>query len=92
MVALIGALEDLAAGQAGVVVVEGPAGIGKSPLLAELRPLAADRGCRVLTARGSQPERKAYVRRGVAVLHGLFWLTVSLSEGAPLVLALDDLQ
>ncbi|MER6354088.1 BTAD domain-containing putative transcriptional regulator [Streptomyces sp. NPDC001634] len=44
-------------GNAGVVLVEGPAGIGKSRLLNEARQLAADRGMLTLTARGSRREK-----------------------------------
>ncbi|MGY1665577.1 BTAD domain-containing putative transcriptional regulator [Geodermatophilus sp. SYSU D00696] len=51
------ALDDLTAGEHGVLLVEGPAGIGKSRLLAETRRLAAERSVRVLAARGSQLER-----------------------------------
>jgi DNA-binding CsgD family transcriptional regulator len=45
------------AGAAGVVLIEGPAGIGKSRLLAELRRDAAEAGVRVLAARGGEIER-----------------------------------
>jgi DNA-binding CsgD family transcriptional regulator len=38
------------------VLLEGPAGIGKTRLLAEARRLASDRGARTLTARGSEFE------------------------------------
>ncbi|MGY1616648.1 BTAD domain-containing putative transcriptional regulator [Geodermatophilus sp. SYSU D00691] len=51
------ALDDLAGGRPGLLLVEGPAGIGKTRLLAEARRLAAERGLRVLAARGSQMER-----------------------------------
>jgi tetratricopeptide (TPR) repeat protein len=42
----------------GLVVVDGPAGIGKSRLLAELGERAAEEGRRVLTAQGSDLERE----------------------------------
>jgi predicted ATPase len=48
-----GALE----GDAPLVLLEGPAGIGKSSLLAKARATAAAAGFRVLTARGSDLER-----------------------------------
>ncbi len=51
------ALDHLAAGEPGLLVIEGPAGIGKTRLLTEARRLAAERSVRVLTARGSQLER-----------------------------------
>jgi DNA-binding SARP family transcriptional activator/tetratricopeptide (TPR) repeat protein len=131
LAAVRAALDDLAAGEPRLVLVEGPPGIGKSRLLAEARRLAAARGLRVLTARGSQLERSfgfgvvrqlfepvlaggrgeqllsgaAASARGVfdlaraqpadgsfAVLHGLYWLTVDLTAGGPLVLAVDDVQ
>ncbi len=44
-------------GRAGLVLVEGPAGIGKSRLLAEARARAAERGLLVLSARGGELER-----------------------------------
>ena len=49
-----GALE----GQATLALVEGPAGIGKSRLLAAAREKAAAVGFRVLSARGSDLERE----------------------------------
>src|SRR5262245_50091312 len=45
------------AGEARLAVVEGPAGIGKSRLLAELRTGADAAGMRVLSARGTDLER-----------------------------------
>ncbi|HST41090.1 MAG TPA: AAA family ATPase [Conexibacter sp.] len=45
-------------GLPGLVAIEGPAGIGKTRLLAEARRLARDDGARVLTARCSQRERE----------------------------------
>ena len=50
-------VDALGDGKAGCVLVEGPAGIGKSRLLAEAIRLAEAAGARVLTARGSQLER-----------------------------------
>jgi DNA-binding SARP family transcriptional activator len=44
-------------GRPGVVFVEGPAGIGKTRLLTEVRRLAVDRKVLTLTARGSQREK-----------------------------------
>ncbi|HSE09032.1 MAG TPA: BTAD domain-containing putative transcriptional regulator [Nocardioidaceae bacterium] len=128
-------LEDALNGQAGLALVTGPAGIGKSRLLGALRQLAAARGATVLSARGSQLEKafgfgmvrqlfdpvlaaetaRATLLNGAAaaadavfdatsplvqprsegvfgVLHGLYWLTHNLSDRAPLVLAVDDLQ
>ncbi|MER6123778.1 BTAD domain-containing putative transcriptional regulator [Streptomyces sp. NPDC001795] len=46
----------LLAGESGLVLIEGPAGIGKSRLLAELRRLADDHGVLVLHTRGSRRE------------------------------------
>ncbi|MBV9000667.1 MAG: ATP-binding protein, partial [Solirubrobacterales bacterium] len=49
-------LDRLGAGLGGVLVVEGPAGIGKSELLAATREGARARGLGVLAARGSEFE------------------------------------
>jgi DNA-binding SARP family transcriptional activator/DNA-binding CsgD family transcriptional regulator len=57
LAALEAPVADALAGRGRIVVVEGPAGIGKSRLLAELRERATDAGALALTARGSQLER-----------------------------------
>lgn len=49
-------IAELEAGVASVVVVEGPAGIGKTTLLAAAREIAARRGLQVTAARGSPLE------------------------------------
>ncbi|MFI1566912.1 BTAD domain-containing putative transcriptional regulator [Streptomyces sp. NPDC020490] len=61
-------LDEAMDGQARLVLVEGPAGIGKTRLLAEARRMAAERGALTMTARGSQLE-KAY---GFGVVRQLF--------------------
>jgi DNA-binding CsgD family transcriptional regulator len=50
-------VDDALAGRGAVVVVDGPAGIGKTRLLDAAREAAARAGCRVLAARGSDLER-----------------------------------
>jgi len=118
------------------VVIEGPAGIGKTSVLAEGRARAAGSGLTVLQARGSEleaafsfgvvrqlfetavaqavPEERSRLLDGAAaqaarlfasgggegggdedwyaLLHGLYWLTVNLSEPRPLALVIDDVQ
>jgi DNA-binding CsgD family transcriptional regulator len=54
---LAAAVESAAQGTAGLVLVEGPAGIGKSRLLAEGRALATERELCVRSARGGELER-----------------------------------
>src|SRR5688500_16773603 len=56
--AALESLVDAAVGGTGrLMLVEGPAGIGKTLLLRELRRRAPMRGARVFTARGGQLER-----------------------------------
>jgi DNA-binding NarL/FixJ family response regulator len=57
LAALREVVDAAAGGDAKVALVEGPAGIGKSRLLAELREGAAASGLRVLSARGTDLER-----------------------------------
>jgi DNA-binding SARP family transcriptional activator/tetratricopeptide (TPR) repeat protein len=52
------AIARVRAGQGGVVLIEGPAGIGKTRLLEELRTHAAEEGLRVLEARAGLLERE----------------------------------
>jgi DNA-binding CsgD family transcriptional regulator len=52
------ALAEACHARGGFVVVEGPAGIGKTALLAAARAAAADRGMRVLRSRGAELERE----------------------------------
>ena len=52
-----GVIGDAAAGRACLVLIEGPAGIGKTRLISEARRHAADAGFRVLVARGALLER-----------------------------------
>src|SRR3954453_13660901 len=52
------ALADAARGDGRLLLVEGPAGIGKSRLLAEVRRRAGEQGALVLSARGSELERE----------------------------------
>lgn len=120
------------AGSGGTVVFEGPAGIGKSSLLAATRTAAAAE-LRVLSARGgelerelpfgivrqllepvvvaSDPEEREALLAGAAALakpvllaadpgagaepsfsalHGLYWLTINLTDTQPLLVAVDD--
>jgi DNA-binding CsgD family transcriptional regulator len=51
------ALAEARSGRGKFVVVEGPAGIGKTALLAAARTAAADGGMRVLRSRGTELER-----------------------------------
>ncbi len=70
---LDGLLADVTAGAGRVAVVEGPAGIGKSRLLQELRTRAAASGARVLYARAGDLEREF----GFGVVRQLFEATAA---------------
>ncbi|GAA4997862.1 AAA family ATPase [Actinopolymorpha pittospori] len=123
-------IHDVTAGRGGLCVLEGPAGIGKTRLLAAMRSRASEQGALVLSASASELERghafgvvtqlfepavhrdhgllggAAAPARAIlgphreesgqdpsfASLHGLYWLTVRLSEQQPLVLAIDDMH
>jgi DNA-binding CsgD family transcriptional regulator len=56
--ALRGAVRRAREGAGGCLLIEGPAGVGKSRLLASARGLARDAGLRVLEARGAALERQ----------------------------------
>ncbi|MGN6815712.1 MAG: ATP-binding protein, partial [Solirubrobacterales bacterium] len=51
-------VDGLAAGRSRAALIEGPAGIGKTRLLAEARRLAKEQGIASLGARGSELERE----------------------------------
>ena len=51
------AVRDVSEGMPGLLLIEGPAGIGKTRLLAEAQRTARGAGVPVLSARGSQLER-----------------------------------
>ncbi|MFF3404360.1 helix-turn-helix transcriptional regulator [Streptomyces sp. NPDC002659] len=52
------AVEDVTQGGGGLLLVEGPAGIGKTRLLAQARAAGAEAGTQVLAARGTVLERE----------------------------------
>ena len=117
------------------VLVEGPAGIGKTAVLDAAIEMAGGHGLDVLTARGAELEstfggglaRQLFepvvmgisaeeraellsgpaelagrlvgaapaeerAEPGLAVLHGLYWLTANLAERQPLALVVDDIH
>lgn len=55
---LAGLIERVSAGGAGMALVEGPAGIGKSRLIEECRRRAAEVGLEVCSAQGRELERE----------------------------------
>ncbi|MCW3016117.1 MAG: helix-turn-helix transcriptional regulator [Solirubrobacterales bacterium] len=70
------ALSGAAPWRSAVVVIEGPAGIGKTQLLAEGRRLAYDAGARILVARASELE----VELAFGVVRQLFEDAVGVEE------------
>jgi DNA-binding CsgD family transcriptional regulator len=136
LAALRAAIDAAAAGTGGVVIVDGPAGIGKTELLRAARDHALESGMTVLAGRGRELEhefafgvarqllepellkapasRRATLLEGAAALtepllgagvtpgpaagpdvgfglvHGLYWLTVNLSDERPVVVIVDD--
>lgn len=132
-------LEGAAQRRGSLLVLEGPAGIGKSRLLISAHELADARGLQVLRARGAEleqdfshgvvrqlfetrvaacpPDQRAALLAGAArtvaplfeftdvgrsspeakegafaTLHGLFWLTLNLTDRAPMLISVDDVQ
>ncbi|MEA2168232.1 MAG: hypothetical protein QOF76_1532, partial [Solirubrobacteraceae bacterium] len=74
------ALADAARGRPGLVVIEGPAGIGKTRLLAEGKRRARDTSVRTLTARGSELE----IDLAFGVVRQLFEGKVATNDIQPL--------
>ncbi|HEY1818338.1 MAG TPA: AAA family ATPase, partial [Trebonia sp.] len=78
LAALSRALTAARSGAGGLVVLEGPAGIGKSRLLAEARRMADALGLTVLAARGIDLERDA----SFSVAADLFAATLARADAA----------
>ena len=57
MRAICAALDDAASGRPAIVLVEGEAGIGKSPLLAEAYAAARERGLQIATGQAEELEQ-----------------------------------
>jgi DNA-binding SARP family transcriptional activator/DNA-binding NarL/FixJ family response regulator len=76
LAALRRAMDESVHGAGSLVVVEGPAGIGKTRLLGEVRRLALERGTRVLEARASQLEHEY----GFGVVRQLFEPVVAAAD------------
>ena len=75
--------DDLAAGEPRLLLIEGPAGIGKTRLLTEARRIAGERAVRVLAARGSQLEKSF----GFGAVRQLFEPELALAERREALLA-----
>ena len=58
LAAIVSALDAARAGAGSVLLIEGPAGIGKTALAAAVRRRAADDGMRVLHGRATELERE----------------------------------
>lgn len=72
------AVTEALAGRARLVLIEGPAGIGKTRLLTEARRHASERGARVLAARGSRLEKEY----GLGAIRQLFETAARDTPGA----------
>ncbi len=70
------AIADARAGSGRITIIEGPAGIGKSVLLAQARTAASEAGLQVLSARGNELEREF----GFGVARQLFEVAVARAE------------
>ena len=91
MRAIAEALDDAQERSAGsVLLIEGPAGIGKTRLLGDLRAQAITRGFQVLAARGSEIERDF----GFGVVRQLLGTTVAAldADGRARLLGGSDAQ
>src|SRR3954453_16723224 len=87
----LGAIERVlgraAQGRGGALVVTGPAGIGKTALLARAGAMAEAAGLRVLTARCALPERALRWSGARQLTHG-----ISDVLTCPALLTVDDLE
>jgi DNA-binding CsgD family transcriptional regulator len=101
------AIDDAVAGRGGLVAIAGEAGVGKTALLDAARTTGADRGMRVLSARGGGLERTlpfGVLRQLVepvagplptdpsAELDDLHAVVAELARRGPLLLAIDDVH
>jgi len=68
-----------------LVVIEGPAGIGKTSLVGTARELARASGMNVRGAIHESDDESIYPR-----LHGLYWMCANLAREQPLALLVDD--
>ncbi len=83
--AVTAALDAAAAGRGGALIVEGPAGIGKTRLLDAARAAAPERGFRVLVARASPLERGF----GFGIVRGLLEPVLHAADPAERAALLD---
>lgn len=87
--AVLGAVQELvdavATGRPAVLVVDGPAGIGKTSVLRAASELARRSGLKVLSARGTELEHPV----GYGVLRSLLATDVPVPAGGPLAAALS---
>ena len=81
-VVLEAAVADVAAGMAGAVMVDGPAGLGKTRLLHEVSMIASQQGVAVVSGGGDPADRDA----------SFVTLLRALSGGSDPVLSRDDMK